>query len=63
MAGMINGTKLGDDSTKQEFCKMEEIDNQLLEKIFDAMENCLDDLDSVVKSMEDEQSIDDLIIA
>ena len=41
---------------------MEEIDNQLLEKIFDAMENCLDDLDSLVKSIEDDQSVDDIIL-
>lgn len=41
---------------------MNEFDEQLLEKILDTMEDCLDSVESVAKSMDDEQSIEDIII-
>lgn len=41
---------------------MDEFDEQLLEKILDTMEDCLDSIESIAKSMDDEQSIEDIII-
>lgn len=40
---------------------MNEFDEQLLEKILDTMEDCLDSIESIEKSMDDEQSIEDII--
>lgn len=40
---------------------MNEFDEQLLEKILDIMEDCLDSIEFIAKSMDDEQSIEDII--